>query len=76
MNPSMLALFSLLNPEHIALLEADAVGLYATIAHGEGGLGKVLAGVESLLGLVKDAADGAVPQQVVTPPVITPAPAA
>lgn len=76
MNPALLALFSLLNPEHLAQLTADGVGVYATVAHGEGGLGKVLSTVQQLGKLLEDAVSGAVPQQTVTPPVITPAPAA
>ena len=76
MDPILTALFSLLNPAHLENLTADAVGAYATIAHGEGGLGKVLSAVQSLGKLLEDAASGAVPQATTPVPVITPAPAA
>ena len=76
MNPALLALFSLLNPEHLAQLTADSVGVYATVAHGDGGLAKVLSAVQGLGKLLEDAVSGAVPQATVTPPVITPAPPA
>lgn len=73
MNPTLLALFSLLNPEHLAELAADGVAAYATVAHGEGGPQKVLSTVQALGKLLEDAVSGAVPQQTVTPPVVTPA---
>lgn len=47
---------------HADSLEADAVDLYATIAHGEGGLAKVQSAVSKLGKLIGDAASGVVPQ--------------
>lgn len=58
MNPTLLALFSLLNPAHLEKLTADVVNEYAVIAHGEGGLGKVASALEGLAQLVKDAVAG------------------
>lgn len=58
MNPVLLALFSLLNPAHIEQLTADGLAEYATIAHGEGGLGKVAAAVAGLAKLLGDVAAG------------------
>lgn len=55
-NPFLLALLSLLNPVHIQQLTADAVNEYATIAHGEGGIDKVLSAAKGLIKLVEDAA--------------------
>lgn len=60
MNPTILALFGLL--EHAPAIEADSVSLYSTIAHGEGGLGKVQAALLGFTKLVEDAISGAVPQ--------------
>lgn len=64
MNPATLALFSLLNPEHIAQIAGDGVAAYATIAHGEGGVAKVLSAIAALGKLLEDAA--AMPQLTVT----------
>lgn len=68
-------LMRLLDPTHLAGLTADAVGEYATIAHGEGGVGKVLAGAEGLVKLLRDAVgpDTTAPTLPLTPPPSAPA---
>jgi hypothetical protein len=68
MNPILMALFGLLT--HADTIEPDAINLYATLAHGEGGLGKVQAGLSALAKLVEDAVTGTTPQIPVPPTVV------
>lgn len=68
MNPIILALFGLLT--HVDTLEADAIDIYSTIAHGEGGIDKVRAAVGKLGKLIEDAATGATPQIPVSQAVV------